>query len=322
MERAYVRRFLSRFALAATTLALLWDAQALALGKTKTNPPGTPQTFAPRSEAGLRIISYNVWGLPSPLLQKPSRLRDIAREIPEVGADVIGFQEIFSRKTYQLAEMPPYPYVAWGRKKTGAQVLQGDGLLIVSRWPILEQDRISYTACSGTDCMSRKGAVYARIHVDGFGEIDVFNTHLNAGGSEKTRIAQMRQFAAFIASKRGDRPVFVTGDFNAQPGSEEYRAWMALTGMRDLHDEFRTHKPVGSSVQWNGFTMDPKRNQYYKAFSWFVKPRRIDYVFALDPEAGAATEVMSSRLLFDYKVGGRHLSDHFGIVMDLILRGE
>src|SRR5690606_40294363 len=108
------------------------------------------------------------------------------------------------------------------------------------------------------------------------------------------------------------------GDFNATPGSVEYREMADRGGMRDAHEEFRTYNPVESTVQFNGFTMDPKRNQYYKFASWFVKPRRIDYVWLRD-DVGTDTRVVDSNLLFDYKVNGRHLSDHFGVVMDLVI---
>lgn len=310
----------TRLAVLAISAFLLFPAsQALALGKSKQTPPSVPPALPSRAPTALRIVSYNIWGLPSPLTSQPSRLKDIAKNLPGVGADVIGFQETFTRKAEVVAEMPDYPYVAWGKRKNGNQVLQGDGLLIVSRWPILETDHITYTACSGTDCFSRKGALYAKVHVDGFGEIDVFDTHLNAGGSESVRIQQMREFGAFIESKRGDRPVFVTGDFNTYEGTEEYAAWKEITGMRDMHDEFRTYNPVSSSVQWNSYTLDPKRNEHYKIVSWFVKPHRIDFIWVKDP-AGAVTRVTQSRLLFDYKINKRTLSDHFGIVMDFVLQ--
>ena len=94
---------------------------------------------ADAGERSVRVLSYNVWGLPAPLTSKPSRFKDLKARVPDAGADVIAFQETFATKSHVLAEMPSYPHRAWGPAPSKGKL--ASGLLIVSRFPIVAVGR-------------------------------------------------------------------------------------------------------------------------------------------------------------------------------------
>lgn len=258
----------------------------------------------------LRAITYNVWGLPRPILPHPSRFADIQRLIPTLGADFIAFQEVFDRKAQVLEKLPQYPYRVYGPSGKGLKT--SAGLLFASRWPILDARRRRYSICKGTDCMARKGMLFVRVRIPGIGEVDLFNTHLNAAGSEEIRLAQLEELHAFIQEFAGDNPLLMLGDFNFHPETRAYSRFLDWTSARDAHSVHVEMNPDLTPVEKEGFTSDPRRNPH---LSENAPSQRIDYIFyraALDQEM----ELSKARLVFDAPVQGRHLSDHFGVLAD------
>src|SRR5690606_18750293 len=147
---------------------------------------------------------------------------------------------------------------AWGPGKGRGRF--SSGLLLVSRHPVTASHAMRFSRCSGTDCTANKGAVHARIAIDGLGELDFFTTHLNAGrgrAAERVRDAQLRELAAFVALHAAEgRPYVLTGDFNFDPRSGAYRKLMGWLGLRDAHAEHVAANPGLDPVEAAGFTMD------------------------------------------------------------------
>ncbi|KAL3662700.1 hypothetical protein V7S43_012108 [Phytophthora oleae] len=96
------------------------------------------------------------------------------------------------------------------------------GLLILSRYPIVERDQLAYSQGSGSDGICAKGVLYARIQLspDLSDSLHVFTTHTQAGDNQKEyaiRLAQLQEMHRFIARTVRDDPgvpVLITGDFN------------------------------------------------------------------------------------------------------------
>ncbi|ETM51614.1 hypothetical protein L914_04590 [Phytophthora nicotianae] len=96
------------------------------------------------------------------------------------------------------------------------------GLLILSRYPIVERDQLAYSQGSGSDGICAKGVLYARIQLspDLSDSLHVFTTHTQAGDNYKDysiRLAQLQEMHRFIARTIRDDPgvpVLITGDFN------------------------------------------------------------------------------------------------------------
>lgn len=275
--------------------------------------------FSLTSQAGeqtFRAVSYNIWGLPKPLLQKKERLPKIAQYAPSLGADVIGFQETFTKDARILAKIADYPYIAWGNPVKGPKI--SDGLLIISKWPIIESSYRSFKGCKGTDCLSKKGVLHARLRVDGIGEVDVFNTHLNAAGDDELRAYQVQQMYEFIWEKSQNRPIIAMGDFNFTPDSIPYHEMVLMADMRDSHREYADAHPELDSYTRDGFTSDPRINPNNPRKN---KPKRIDFIFFKDMPS-QPLEIERSRLVFNAPVNGMFLSDHLGVMIDFKVRTQ
>lgn len=96
------------------------------------------------------------------------------------------------------------------------------GLLILSRFPIVERNQHAFTQGSGSDGICAKGVLYARVQLspDLGDSLHVFTTHTQAGDRMREyaiRATQLREMQRFITRTiRDDRdaPVLITGDFN------------------------------------------------------------------------------------------------------------
>ena len=170
-------------------------------------------------------MSWNLWWRHGPWQQ---RQQAIAATLAEVRPDVCGFQEVWGGPEESLAiDLAARLGMHWcwaeagkARDAGGTQLFIGNAIL--SRWPIIEHtaDALPVTA---TD--EGRVAVHARIDAPG-GALPMFTTHLTYGpGRSALRTAQVRALAGFVADHSGGcaYPPVVTGDLNAEPGSDELR---------------------------------------------------------------------------------------------------
>lgn len=282
-----------------------------------------------RLPARLNVLTYNIAALPGGLLQDVERLARIGVKFPLMGPDVVGFQETFHRKTSSLAIDPRYPFFSWGPDGGSGRV--NSGLLALSRYRMLRTAELEYSSCFGMDCFSRKGALLTSVEVPA-GEpgrpaqqVDVYHTHLNSAGDETVRLKQLRQLHRMIrAHSPPEVPVVLMGDFNFVPGSWEYRFVQEQMEMRDAYADLRDRNQWSDPELWNGFTFDYRRNsRLMDTFrARYRDSARIDFVWLRGARCAngvAPIEARSARLAFadrDPVVDG-HLSDHFGLQMDL-----
>ena len=105
------------------------------------------------------------------------------------------------------------------------------GLLLISRYPIIENDFIPYYLNISGDSVSKKGALYAKIQI-GKNFLFLFNTHLQASYYEdnyetfnytvQTRTYQTEELINFVYNKILKTPrneiingkIILLGDFN------------------------------------------------------------------------------------------------------------
>jgi endonuclease/exonuclease/phosphatase family metal-dependent hydrolase len=305
----YLRSVFSGFRL----LAVLVAAQAAGCGKvSKIEPSRSPLS----QSAGFRALTYNIWGLPWPLIRDSSRIADIAKTLAGTGADVIAIQEAFDSSTSVLEGIPEYPYFTRGDGPSFPTKLVGSGLLILSRWPIVRSATTRYTYCRGTDCNAAKGVLFARILVEGKGEVDVFDTHMNADDQNADiRKEQLKQYVEFARNYIGPRTALFLGDFNFAPDSDEYAYFTSSLEAHDLYAEYAAAQPADSSFDKNGYTSDWERNPNIPHSD---RRQRIDYIFYRGP-SGDAPRIFSTKIDYDSPLGGRHLSDHFAVLTELDL---
>jgi endonuclease/exonuclease/phosphatase family metal-dependent hydrolase len=264
----------------------------------------------------MRVVSWNLWWRYGPWER---RREAIAATLAEVRPDLCGLQEVWGAPGENLAaDLAARLGMHWcwavattGRGAHGEEVSLGNAIL--SRWPITAQAQADLPARG----LAGEGrvAVHARIDAPG-GTLPMFTTHLTYGlGRSQVRTAQVRALAGFVAGHATDGayPPVVTGDLNAEPGSDELRLLggvltaPAVPGLV-LIDAWRYADPGDP-----GFTWD-HRNGYLAAS--MIPDSRIDYVLAGLPRQGRG-RLRSAGLAGTAPVDGIWPSDHFAVVAEL-----
>lgn len=193
-----------------------------------------PSSHEARPQDGrIRVISFNVAGVPVIDRSRPARIAAIGRELGRAGYGIGLFQEAWLDKDAGLlAREGGFPYMA--RRGGG---LLGNGLLIASRWPVKENAHRAFRVKNvpGADSFIERGALGARIETPA-GPLDVFVTHLTHEPGEEAvavRLAQVLELSEFVKDFSGGRPFLLGGDFNFFPGSTEAKVLRGLLGLQD-----------------------------------------------------------------------------------------
>ncbi len=196
-----------------------------------------------RSE--ISVLSYNIHGL------FPLAAKDDPRErMPTIGwlsnrYDIAMFQEDFEYHQVIRSQMPGSVGfrgngMGWDPRRVFAKLLvapiavflphfsapYGAGISIFVRESLAiadDFDREAFGVCHGWfgsngDCWARKGYQRVGIRMPGGAEVDLYNTHLESGTSERSaeiRGRQLDTLADAIEARPTTRAVIVAGDFNS-----------------------------------------------------------------------------------------------------------
>jgi endonuclease/exonuclease/phosphatase family metal-dependent hydrolase len=264
----------------------------------------------------VRVLSWNLWWRYGPWQQRQPAIEAV---LAEVRPDVCGLQEVWGGPEANLAaDLADRLGMFWcwgaaakGRSAEGDELSIGNAVL--SRWPISAQDQVSLPHGDMAD--ESRVAVYALVDAPG-GTLPMFTTHLTYGpGRSSVRTEQARTLAAFVSGHAAECPYppVVTGDLNAEPGSDEVRLLgglltaPAVPGLV-LLDAWRYADPGDP-----GFTWD--RRNGYQSHS-VIPDSRIDYVLVGLPRHGRG-RVRSAALAGAAPVDDVWPSDHFAVVADL-----
>jgi endonuclease/exonuclease/phosphatase family metal-dependent hydrolase len=203
------------------------------------------QVAGDSGDGRIRVLSYNVHGL----------FRSIAKDQPRDRMptiawlanhyDVVLFQEDFEYHDVIRDQMNGSIGVqgngmGWDLRRVGAKMLlspvsifiphfsppYGAGISTFLRQDLVIEDdvtRESYGVCHGWfgangDCWANKGFLRVGFRTPNGAEIDVYNTHLEAGATQEsveTRIAQLDVMADAIEARGRERAVIVAADFNS-----------------------------------------------------------------------------------------------------------
>ena len=260
MENAQLA-FRSRIMLAATVVAIAWTATAQSV------EPAAPEPVEGiAAGTTFTLLNYNVHGLFRMAAKDDPRDR-----MPTIGwlanqYQVILFQEDFEYHhilAEQLEDSVGYRGngMGWDPRRVAVKAFlspvaiflphfsppYGDGVSTFAEKPFELSDvvREPYAECNGWfgengDCWARKGFLRVRLRVPGGGEIDVYNTHLEAGPSERSvavRSGQLDELAEAIERLSAERAVIVSGDFNVsfiRPGDRDMKlAFRERLGLTD-----------------------------------------------------------------------------------------
>ena len=184
---------------------------------------GNTNTPSP-SSGSVSSLSYNVHGLPSEITgdDTPGRMIAIAPRLESW--DIVGLQEDFDDANHDrlTASSTHSTHLRFEDKLAGRAY--GSGLAVLARADLLDYRHTHYSACNGvldssSDCLASKGFQAVRLAF-GDASIDVYNSHLEAGGGEDDREARQVQIEELIESLQtwsAGKAVIFTADFNLRP---------------------------------------------------------------------------------------------------------
>jgi hypothetical protein len=193
------------------------------------------------------VLSYNVAGLPV----------EISKEHPDVNIpkisphlddyDVVMTQEDFdwwkpggladgldfnhyherlradAHHEYQTEQHPGPEAVGIDIAKDRPNMELGDGLGVLSIYPIADTVRVPWDSCFGefdsgaSDCLAMKGFLMTRLELADGVVVDLYDLHGEAGGGEEDQALQVKDFeqlAAYVNEHSNGHAVILGGDTN------------------------------------------------------------------------------------------------------------
>lgn len=129
----------------------------------------------------------------------------------------------------------------------------GDGLGVLSRFPIADTQRVPWSKCNGgfdggaSDCLAMKGFLLTRLTLDDGAVVDLYDLHGEAGGGPEDQALQVLDFqelAAFVRENSEGNAVILGGDTNLHTDTthedsgkgadiEIWKTFLEQTGLTD-----------------------------------------------------------------------------------------
>lgn len=271
----------------------------------RASPKHYPNTEERAREIGRALACYDIVALNETINDR--RRRQILAAM-EAAAPTCGKPSRFAGgHSFQLLAGPGLPPAAQGWPSLAAlaafatsdtpMAVTDDEVALVTRLPIVASGSHIYGRARGTDALTTKGVLHARLRRGGAegpdDAVEVFVTHLQANHAE-IRQSQIAELASFIEDRaEPGLPALLLGDFNVD-GSEaarddpegEYQALMrrlAPLGFVDLGLD------LGGTDSW--------------------ERRRIDYIFL----RGSALEARDAEVETFGELPYDALSDHAAV---------
>ena len=223
----------------------------------------------------LRIASWNLWARYGDWRRRQDA---IFSTLSDLAADICGLQEVWTadgeNQAQLIADALGYHWAWTPSGRTGDGLTIGNAVL--SRWPIQREETLVLPAAR--PLAEGRSVLFTKIQA-GTDEIPFFTTHLNSSLSQSaTRRAQVVALANFVHARLepDDYPPIVTGDFNAEPDSDEIRLFVgqktapAVPGLC-FHDAWAFADPVAPG--WTCHRRNPENERIGQHNA------RIDYIF-------------------------------------------
>lgn len=231
----------------------------------------------------------------------------IAAEIDRLEPDVIGLQEVeiaddaAEHLNDLLAARGHARYHLTQKRKPGIRgFFTGEGIGIMSRWPIVETHH--------EDLPEMRVSLLARIKHPSGGFLDMTNTHLHhQGGAEADaiRLEEAKQTIDLVNRNDDCWPTFLTGDMNtteASPALKQFVSAGFVDSYRKVHGA-RTAETGNTSpivLREGAFAQSPRK--------------RIDFVYGRSA-GGRTVKAVDSVVGFrNHDAKGFYPSDHLGVM--------
>ena len=258
-------------------------------------PAEAPSAKNPGEYSTLKLVTYNIWGLPSWLTGAPrGRYSQIARELERLDPDIVLLQEAWTAKARNAAPRNG----RWSVARGGGQHLffQQNGLVTLSRFPIIGGAFYPFSHAAFPDSLVRKGVLKVTLKLPDEQVLNVWNVHLQDGGPPQIRQSQIAELIARVnQTEDGQIADLVGGDFNCTPESASVRELEAALG--PSVQKLAGAKPF---VTWDGLSSKPGVGQ------------TLDYIFVRS-RVRFENMAAGSEVAFYVRNPRERLSDHFGI---------
>lgn len=264
-------------------------------------------------------MTWNVWWRFGDWERREQR---IARVIEETSPDIVGLQEVWATADENQAEQLSTEFgLNWAWAPSPApkrfQCRIDDhttqvGNAILSRWPIVSSVSRSLPSTSADEGRTALVTV-----VDApSGPIAFVTTQLaSTVGESALRCEQVRALTGHIIDETPETASLVlTGDFNAEPDSDEIRLLGGHKTAPAVSGLIFVDAWLYADADTRGWTWD-RRNPAVLASG--EPSARIDYIFVGHRPSTPALYVRSARLAGDVPSHGVWPSDHAAVVADL-----
>lgn len=249
----------------------------------------------------IKIVSWNVFLRPEILPDyQLERVDQISATLMKTEADVLCLQELFhSRFKKRLMDSlsSVYPYYV----KPGKRGLRfTSGLMIFSKYKIIDYDISYYTNSSGVDKMARKGIQSATIRFKDTNLV-IANTHLQSGQGVKEQMVRSFQYRRINTMMQDyyRKDFWIVGDFNTSADSAAFIELKSTCSVIDANI-------ISSDLK---FTSNFPDNGLYKSDGKI--PKRIDFVLKDENSDWIrVAEKISRAKLMGFKNLNMYLSDH------------
>lgn len=271
-----------RFAVLVTVLSALLlacsDGDGSARGSDDDRPEASSTSGASDVPSGtFTLLSYNVAGLPqevskespatnipliSPLLDPFDLVltqEDFDWWAPDglaAGLDFTNYHDRLRASATQQYRTERHPGTEAVGLSPDRNPIIGDGLGVMSRFPLGQTQRVPWVGCFGgidtkdggaADCLAMKGFLLTRVTLADGVEVDVYDLHGEAGGTATDQSLQgddYTQLAAYIVEHSKGRAVIVAGDTNLHTddvhpdggGGADTQIWKTFLDATDLTD--------------------------------------------------------------------------------------
>lgn len=196
----------------------------------------------------LKFLTYNVAGLPSVISGSDPEV-NTGQVSPLLNRyDVVVAQEDFSYHA-ELVESAEHRYLAF--PSYPRSTLFGDGLAVLSKFPIRADARVRWRECNGyllalSDCFAEKGFSSLELRLTPKVQIPVINLHADAGesaGDVEARQVGFEQLASYVAERFAGSALIVAGDTNLDDRDPRdvqiLTTFLKRTGLREVCREFQ-----------------------------------------------------------------------------------
>ncbi len=211
---------------------------------------GGRASLASASSGQLRVLTYNVAGLPDGFSTAHPSLNMGLIGQRFAGYDLVLVQEDFAyAAALRQALTLPHQSAPFAR---GARLNFGDGLSQFAIWGFADLHREAWQACHGIvdsylDCLTPKGFTVSRQTLAPGVQVDVYNVHLDAGGSagdRAAREAQIEQLILAIQRHSAGSAVLLAGDTNIRGGQHALlERFEQRTGLVDVCSTLHCAEP-------------------------------------------------------------------------------